>query len=608
MEQKTNQKEFVRWVKLHNVTLKLLKKNIKPSKEGILMKQGFGILKRWNPRFCILHQHFLFYFKSKTTQERPNGVVYLKNCEIKDFIDPKKKPNCFIITSVFTRKPSEKEHKTFIFSASSEESKNEWMNQIRVHSKELEKNKEKQKRIDQKNLTQDSIFFDERIDFQKFHKKIQLEFSKQFSLPKEMDRKLLKFNQDQQNENLSENENENENDKNQAVIIQDYIEKQKTSDQKIEIFETFIDEKISKKDEINENIPKIKIQPNLQIEEEKQELKKSEFLVCDGVLKEIFQTNLNGKQKNYEEKKQENWEKINLETQKDQVEFWKNSVEILQLNYYRKQIQKKISHKPQNERQGIYQDQLISFKWKFANEMENEDKINFPHFEKFESYSLILDYEIGLNYFNYQDVMIFEEDFKKISSHIWFLGSEKIDQKLSLLDSLEFVDLYLVDSIYEEDKLQKLEIFLQEKKVLLKIHHVLHFISMFTSLCYQIQCFVICYPHLEIFFKMGNEFYLKNEGFSHQEFEETMKVVNEMKIKNKNLEHFLPEPFNLQDLEGKYKLNLSSQNSILILKFILFELYGIYQTEGLFFNRIAIKQLPKIPKRGFIEFDLKKIK
>jgi len=65
-----------------------------PEREGLLTKEG-GIHRTWKPRYFILKDNCLFYFRNKGDKE-PTGIIPLENLQVRENNDIKRK-NCFEI-------------------------------------------------------------------------------------------------------------------------------------------------------------------------------------------------------------------------------------------------------------------------------------------------------------------------------------------------------------------------------------------------------------------------------------------------------------------------------------------------------------------------------
>lgn len=72
----------------------LMKTFFNPEKEGMLTKEG-GIHRTWKPRYFILKDNCLFYFRSKGDKE-PTGIIPLENLKVRENNDIRRK-HCFEI-------------------------------------------------------------------------------------------------------------------------------------------------------------------------------------------------------------------------------------------------------------------------------------------------------------------------------------------------------------------------------------------------------------------------------------------------------------------------------------------------------------------------------
>jgi hypothetical protein len=72
-------------------------------KEGWITKEGGGgIFKNWKKRYAILDYQTgtLSYFESNSPNEKPLGIVQVRNSEVKGLLKSTKgKDNCFVIKS-----------------------------------------------------------------------------------------------------------------------------------------------------------------------------------------------------------------------------------------------------------------------------------------------------------------------------------------------------------------------------------------------------------------------------------------------------------------------------------------------------------------------------
>eukprot|EP01121_Diplochlamys_sp_Union-15-3_P014907 TRINITY_DN481_c0_g1_i1.p2 TRINITY_DN481_c0_g1~~TRINITY_DN481_c0_g1_i1.p2 ORF type:complete len:187 (-),score=33.64 TRINITY_DN481_c0_g1_i1:1000-1560(-) len=96
-----------------------------PDKEGQLKKQGH-VVKNWKQRWFIIKNSMLFYFKNKTSLDKPLGAVPLEDAQINT--EPKgKKPFCFEVHSP-------KINKTFLIQANDKPTMDSWVQAVKTGS------------------------------------------------------------------------------------------------------------------------------------------------------------------------------------------------------------------------------------------------------------------------------------------------------------------------------------------------------------------------------------------------------------------------------------------------------------------------------------------
>jgi len=92
----------------------------KSQKSGNLKKQG-GKWKSWNPRWCVLTEKALYYFKSEPPKadDEPEGGLWLDECDISPGEDKLKKKHCFSIVT---------HGRVYFIIANSGQEMHDWMN------------------------------------------------------------------------------------------------------------------------------------------------------------------------------------------------------------------------------------------------------------------------------------------------------------------------------------------------------------------------------------------------------------------------------------------------------------------------------------------------
>jgi len=101
-------------------------------KKGILTKRGIK-RKNWKKRYFILHENYLYYFKSQKALQPQGRITLHHSSEVSDQIPAKNKinkKNCFMITT-----PT----RDFFIFADSAQDTSDWMQAIKEKINELKK-------------------------------------------------------------------------------------------------------------------------------------------------------------------------------------------------------------------------------------------------------------------------------------------------------------------------------------------------------------------------------------------------------------------------------------------------------------------------------------
>eukprot|EP01089_Gocevia_fonbrunei_P001357 TRINITY_DN11259_c0_g1_i1.p1 TRINITY_DN11259_c0_g1~~TRINITY_DN11259_c0_g1_i1.p1 ORF type:complete len:127 (+),score=17.76 TRINITY_DN11259_c0_g1_i1:57-437(+) len=109
------------------------------TKKGWLLKEG-GKIKSWKKRWFFLNENSLYYFKDPTDIGQPNGIVTLSFVKVVKItkgskphmfsLVPKTKNHITACKVTQNGKVVRSNHRSFVFSAKSEEEREDWMKLI----------------------------------------------------------------------------------------------------------------------------------------------------------------------------------------------------------------------------------------------------------------------------------------------------------------------------------------------------------------------------------------------------------------------------------------------------------------------------------------------